>query len=66
MFPAQCELAAMRDDMRVLTAIMLRNEETLIRMLEQMQAITRVMDRLCATEDSHDAWRELNRLEETR
>jgi hypothetical protein len=30
------EIASMRDDIRVLTAIVLRHEETLIRMLEQM------------------------------
>jgi hypothetical protein len=33
------EIASLRDDIKVLTAIVLRNEETLIRMLEQMTAM---------------------------
>jgi hypothetical protein len=49
------ELASLRDDMRVLTAIVLRHEETLIRILEQMQAMVaqnaRIVDRLRAVED---------------
>ncbi|MGA8382557.1 MAG: hypothetical protein WB710_15655 [Stellaceae bacterium] len=44
------ELALMRDDIRVLTAIVLRHEETLIRVLEQMTAMVaqnaRIVDRL--------------------
>ena len=44
------ELASMRDDIRVLTAIVLRHEETLIRVLEQMTAMVaqnaRIVDRL--------------------
>ena len=46
------EIASMRDDIRVLTAIVLRHEETLIRMLEQMTAMVarnpRIVDRLRA------------------
>jgi len=33
------EIASMRDDIKVLTAIVLRHEETLIRMLEQITAM---------------------------
>jgi hypothetical protein len=33
------EVASLRDDMRVLTAIVLRHEETLIRILEQLTAM---------------------------
>jgi len=33
------ELASVRDDIRVLTAIVLRHEETLIRILEQVTAM---------------------------
>jgi hypothetical protein len=33
------EIALMRDDIKVLTTIVLRHEETLIRMLEQMTAM---------------------------
>lgn len=44
------ELALMRDDIRVLTAIVLRHGETLIRVLEQMTAMVaqnaRIVDRL--------------------
>ena len=44
------ELASMRDDIRVLTAIVLRHEETLIRILEQITAMVaqnaRIVDRL--------------------
>ena len=44
------ELVSMRDDIRVLTAIVLRHEETLIRVLEQMTAMVsqnaRIVDRL--------------------
>jgi hypothetical protein len=57
------ELIAMREDMKVLTAIMRRHEETLIRMLEQMQAMiaqnSRILDRPRGIDDNHDAWREL-------
>ena len=46
------EIASMRDDIRVLTAIVLRHEETLIRTLEQMTAMVaqnaRIVDRLRA------------------
>jgi hypothetical protein len=49
------EVASLRDDMRVLTAIVLRHEETLIRVLEQITAMVaqnrRVVDRLGAVED---------------
>jgi hypothetical protein len=49
------EVASLRDDMRVLTAIVLRHAETLIRMLEQMQAMVaqnaRIVDRLRSVED---------------
>jgi hypothetical protein len=43
----------MRDDIKVLTTIMLRHEETLIRVLEQMTAMVaqnaRIVDRIaCA------------------
>ncbi|HEV7996414.1 MAG TPA: hypothetical protein VGP52_09170 [Stellaceae bacterium] len=44
------ELASVRDDIRVLTTIVLRHEETLIRVLEQMTAMVaqnaRIVDRL--------------------
>jgi hypothetical protein len=44
------EMASMRDDIRVLTAIVLRHEETLIRVLEQITAMVaqnaRIVDRL--------------------
>jgi hypothetical protein len=33
------EIASVRDDIKVLTAIVLRHEETLIRVLEQMTAM---------------------------
>ena len=33
------EVASLRDDMRVLTAIVLRHEETLMRVLEQITAM---------------------------
>jgi hypothetical protein len=46
------EVASLRDDMRVLTAIVLRHEETLIRVLEQITAMVaqnrRIVDRLGA------------------
>jgi hypothetical protein len=49
------EIASMRDDIRVLTAIVLRHEETLIRMLEQMTAMVaqnaRIVDRLRALDE---------------
>jgi hypothetical protein len=58
------EVASLRDDMKVLTAIVLRHEETLIRVLEQITMMVaqsaRVVDRLRAVEDR------LNVLEDTR
>ena len=48
------EIALMRDDIKVLTAIVLRHEETLIRMLEQMTAgrqNSRIVDRLRALDE---------------
>jgi hypothetical protein len=49
------EMASMRDDIRVMTAIVLRHEETLIRILEQITAMVaqnaRVVDRLRALDD---------------
>jgi hypothetical protein len=43
------EVASLRDDMKVLTAIVLRHEETLIRILEQLTAMVaqnaRIVDR---------------------
>jgi hypothetical protein len=49
------EVASLRDDMRVLTTIVLRHEETLIRILDQITAMVaqnaRVVDRLRAFED---------------
>ncbi len=45
----------MRDDIKVLTAIVLRHEETLIRVLEQMTAMVaqnaRIVDRLRALDE---------------
>jgi hypothetical protein len=49
------EVASLRDDMKVLTAIVLRHEETLIRILEQLTAMVAqnapIVDRLGAVED---------------
>ena len=49
------EVASLRDDMKLLTAIVLRHEETLIRVLEQITMMVaqnaRVVDRLRAVED---------------
>ena len=49
------EIASMRDDIKVLTTIVLRHEETLIRVLEQMTAMVaqnaRVVDRLRAFDE---------------
>ena len=49
------EVASLRDDMKGLTAIVLRHEETLIRVLEQITMMVaqnaRVVDRLRAVED---------------
>jgi len=49
------ELALMRDDIKVLTAIVLRHEETLIRVLEQITAMVgqnaRIVDRLRGIEE---------------
>jgi ABC-type transporter Mla subunit MlaD len=43
------EVASLRDDVKVLTAIVLRHEETLIRILEQLTAMVaqnaRIVDR---------------------
>ena len=56
------EIASMRDDIKVLTAIVLRHKETLIRMLEQMTAMVaqnaRIVDRLRAVDER------VSRLEE--
>lgn len=58
------EVASLRDDMKVLTAIVLRHEETLIRVLEQITMMVaqnaRIADRLRAVEDR------LNVLEDSR
>ena len=49
------ELALMRDDIKVLTAIVVRHEETLIRVLEQITAMVgqnaRIVDRLRGIEE---------------
>jgi hypothetical protein len=49
------EVASLRDDMKVLTAIVLRHEETVIRVLEQITTMVgqnaRTVDRLRAVED---------------
>jgi hypothetical protein len=49
------EIAFLRDDIKVLTAIVLRHEETLIRVLEQMTAMvaqnSRIVDRLRALDE---------------
>ncbi len=49
------EIASMRDDIKVLTTIVLRHEETLIRVLEQMTAMVaqnaRIVDRLRAFDE---------------
>jgi hypothetical protein len=46
----RAEMASFRDDLKVLTAIVLRHEETLIRILEQVTAMvaqnSRIVDRL--------------------
>jgi hypothetical protein len=56
------EITSLRDDIKVSTAIVLRHEETLIRMLEQITAMVaqnaRVVDRLRAVDDR------VSRLEE--
>jgi len=56
------ELGSVRDDIRVLTTIVLRHEETLIRVLEQMTAMVaqnaRIVDRLRALDER------VSRLEE--
>jgi hypothetical protein len=53
------EVASLRDDMKVLTAIVLRHEETLIRILEQLTAMVaqnaRIVDRLVAVEERASA-----------
>jgi hypothetical protein len=49
------EIAFLRDDIKVLTAIVLRHEETLIRVLEQITAMVaqnaRIVDRLRALDE---------------
>ncbi len=49
------EVGSLQDDMKVLTAIVLRHEETLIRVLEQITTMVaqnaRIVDRLRAAED---------------
>jgi hypothetical protein len=49
------EIAFLRDDIKVLTAIVLRHKETLIRVLEQMTAMVaqnaRIVDRLRALDE---------------
>jgi hypothetical protein len=49
------EIAFLRDDIKVLTAIVLRHKETLIRVLEQMTAMVaqnaRILDRLRALDE---------------
>lgn len=49
------EMASMRGDIRVLTAIVLRQKETLVRMLEQLTAMVaqnaRTVDRLRAVDE---------------
>ena len=49
------ELALMRDDIKVLTAIVVRHEETLLRVLEQITAMVgqnaRIVDRLRGIEE---------------
>ena len=56
------EMGSIRDDLRVLTAIVLRHEETLTRVLEQITAMVaqnaRVVDRLRAFDER------VSRLEE--
>jgi hypothetical protein len=53
------EVASLRDDMKVLTAIVLRHEETVIRVLEQITTMVgqnaRIVDRLRGVEDRIDA-----------
>jgi hypothetical protein len=49
------EIVSVRDDIKVLTAIVLRHEESLIRVLEQMTAMVsqnaRIVDRLRALDE---------------
>jgi hypothetical protein len=49
------EMALMRDDIKVMTAIVLRHKETLIRVLEQIMAMVgqnaRIVDRLRVIEE---------------
>jgi hypothetical protein len=49
------EVGSLRDDIKVLTAIVLRHDKTLIRVLEQITAMVtqnaRIIDRLRAVED---------------
>lgn len=56
------EMAGMREDIKVMTAIVLRHEETLIRILEQITAMVaqnaRIVDRLRGLEQR------VSRLEE--
>jgi hypothetical protein len=56
------EVASLRDDMKVLTTIVLRHEETLLRVLEQITTMVsqnaRSVDRLRAVEDRLEALEE--------
>jgi hypothetical protein len=59
------EMASMRDDIKVLTAIVLRHEETLIRILEQITAMVaqnaRIVDRLRGLDERVSRLEELGR-----
>jgi hypothetical protein len=62
MVSMRSEMASIRDDIKVLTTIVLRHEETLIRVLEQIMAMVaqnaRIVDRLRGFEER------VSRLEE--
>ena len=57
--PLTTEVAGLREEMRVQTAIILRHEETLKGILDQLTAMVRqnarIVDRLCAVEERVDA-----------
>jgi len=59
------EMASIRDDIKVLTAIVLRHEETLIRILEQITAMVaqnaRIVDRLRGLDERVSRLEELGR-----
>jgi hypothetical protein len=59
------EMASMRDDIKLLTAIVLRHEETLIRILEQITAMVaqnaRIVDRLRGLDERVSRLEELGR-----